>query len=300
MGLSLDHPRYLVVIVNYNSSDHVRECAKSLQALDLSPTEILVYDNGSTAEDKQDLRKLARNFGQLKVVFGDMNLGFGAGVNQAVAAAESDWEYVWILNPDIVVAPNALSELSNAMQRYQVEIASPLILDAEDNVWFAGGDVDVRRGRSTHTGIGRPPTLLSSGVVETTFVTGAAPLISRAAWDNLNGFREDLFLYWEDADLSLRAEEAGYRMVVVPQARVWHFQGGSSGGGIGPTYIYYVQKNRIILFAEHGHFWTLLFGIGALETLKLCLLPFRSGPDNLTAKCLASVRGLAHGVRGMR
>lgn len=297
MESSLERPRYLVVLVNYNSSKHLRECVISLLALDLAPAEILVYDNCSAEEEKQLLRKLMQDYVQITVVFGDSNLGYGAGVNRAVASAESEWEYVWVLNPDIVVAPDALTSLCIAMQQQQVEIASPLILDADDKVWFAGGKVDVRRGRATHEGIGRPYSRGGSTVIETKFVTGAAPLISRQGWNLLSGFREDLFLYWEDADFSLRAEFAGYRMIVVPDAKVWHFQGGSSGGGVGPTYIYHVQRNRIVLFAEYGSLFSLLFGIGFLETLKLVLLPFRSGRNNISAKLSASIRGMAHGIR---
>jgi GT2 family glycosyltransferase len=264
------------------------------------PSEILVYDNNSFSEDKELLREVVSGTQGVTAVFGERNLGFGAGVNRAVASAESSWDYAWVLNPDIVLEPSTLRILSSAMEKTSSDVASPLILDANDNIWFAGGTVDTRRGRATHDGIGEPWTLLKDSIIDTTFVTGAAPLISRRAWDSLGGFREDLFLYWEDADLSLRAVDSGYRMIVVPGAKVWHFQGGSSDGGVGPTYIYYVQRNRIILFREYGRVIDLMLGVGAFETFKLVLLPIRSGRNKLASKILACVRGTVDGLKGVK
>ena len=60
------------------------------------------------------------------------------------------------------------------------------------------------------------------------FVTGAAMMMHISTFELIGGFREDLFLYWEDVDLSLRAGRAGVRMELVPDARVWHAEGGSA------------------------------------------------------------------------
>ncbi|MDQ0118077.1 GT2 family glycosyltransferase [Pseudarthrobacter defluvii] len=283
--------------MNYNSTGYLERCLRSLSKLELAPQEILVYDNSSSPRDRARLIELTKEDYGFTCIFGDKNLGFGAGVNRAIMSARSGWDYVWVLNPDMIVAPSSLGLLSDAMTSQESDIASPLILDCNDKIWFAGGDVDTKRGRATHVGIGEAFKSPGGDVIESTFITGAAPLVSRRAWKRLGGFREDLFLYWEDADLSLRAMQAGYRMIVVPEAKSWHHQGGSSEGGVGPTYIYYVQRNRIVLFREYGPVYGLLFGRGGFETFKLATLPFRSGKKDLWQKVVASLRGMVDGIR---
>lgn len=296
----------VVVVVSYNSAAHVRALLRSLRGEGAAG--VLVWDNGSRAADVAELRDVCASAGA-RLVESPRNLGFGAAANRAVALARQglDARYAWLLNPDVVVRPGALDRLVTAADDRGWALTSPLVLMAApgggpDRVWFAGGRLDERAGRSVHVGIGRPvPPGATDEPRRTEFVTGAAPLIRLRDWDALGGFAEDLFLYCEDAELAVRCRRQGRAVGVAPGAVVEHWEGGSSGGrGPGPTFYYYVQRNRLLVYRHAASRRQLLLGRGAGETLRLLLLPFRPPRRDSVACWAASVAGLVAGLRGRR
>ena len=80
---------------------------------------------------------------------------------------------------------------------------------------------------------------------------GGACAIRREAWQALGGFREDLFMYYEDTDLSWRLREHGWRVVYVREAVVRHEHASSSGTG-SPMFIRVNARNRILVAAAHS------------------------------------------------
>lgn len=113
----------------------------------------------------------------------------------------------------------------------------------------------------------------------------------------LNGFREDLFLYWEDADFSRRATDAGLRLAVDLDAQVWHAVGGSGDAhGRSATYYRYMQRNRLIVASTWSSRSGLVFGAGAVETLKLLARPIKERTGKL-GKIRAGAVGLIEGFR---
>jgi N-acetylglucosaminyl-diphospho-decaprenol L-rhamnosyltransferase len=294
----------LVVIVNYRSSRYLASLLEGVAA-EAAVVEVIVRDNGSGPEEEHALDALQLRFPDVRFVLGGDNIGFGAGVNAAVAAARSTWTDVWVLNPDILLRPEALDRLLVAADEHRWDLASPLIVRpspaGEDLIWFAGGQVDLRRGVASHGGVGRPASSVDWSTREVGFLTGAAPLITRSAWEGLDGFSERFFLYWEDADLSIRAREAGYRLGVSAEAVVEHDQGGSSGG-VGAVYCFYVQRNRLWLLPSAGGRFRTAFISGGRVTWGLLTLPLRSTrrSGDRAAVLRASIRGLLAGLRGPR
>ena len=292
----------LVVIVNHRSSRYLAPLLDGVAA-EGAVVEVVVRDNGSGAEEEDALRALQQRFPAVRFLLGGDNIGFGAGVNAAVAAARSAWTDVWVLNPDILLRPDALDRLLADADEHRWDLASPLIVRpspaGEDLIWFAGGQVDLRRGVASHGGVGRPASSVDWSTREVGFLTGAAPLITRTAWQRLGGFSERYFLYWEDADLSVRARAAGYRLGVSATAVVEHDQGGSSGG-VGAVYCFYVQRNRLWMLPSTGARFGTAFLAGRRVTWGLLTLPLRSTrrSGDRGAVLRASIRGLLSGLRG--
>lgn len=293
----------LVVVVNYRSSQYLGPLLDGVLR-EPAVAEVVVRDNGSGADEEARLDALRERHPGVRFVLGGDNVGFGAGVNAAVREARSDWTDVWIVNPDVVVRAGALGRLLQVADEQDFPLASPFIVrrspTGEDLIWFAGGRVDLDRGVSSHGGVGRPASGITWPWREVGFLTGAAPLVRRAAWELLGGFSERFFLYWEDADLSLRAEAAGLRMGVVGDAVVEHDEGGSSGGAFSATYCYYVQRNRLWLLPTLRARLRTAFVTGGGETRRLLLQPIRASRSirpQLPA-VRASLRGLVAGLRG--
>jgi hypothetical protein len=289
-----DRPIY-VLCVAYESSRHLPALLGSLAAEPVH--RVLVWDNSVRPAERASLRAAAAVRPDTEVLGCGQNLGFGKAVNRLVEhVPATSLARLWILNPDTVVRTGTVRSLADALDRCGPRtLVSPVIRKgaAEESVWFAGGTLDTRRGRTAHdTDVG------AEGLRPCTFLTGAALMVDAAAWRALGGFREDLFLYWEDADLCRRALNAGYGLYVVNDTDVWHAVGGSGGAsGRSADYYYYMNRNRLVLAADWGSRWRWLAGSGLPETLRLALRAGREN-DGRRRKVAASFRGVGDGIRG--
>lgn len=277
--------RVAILIVNYNSAHDLLACIGSV-VTDVEH-EFFILDNASPNGDWDRLVESLGHRHDVHLIASDANVGFGGGMNTLAAAAlAGEPSFLWILNPDTDVRPRALDVLVRTASDEQLDMVSPVLLTPasagdKPRVWFAGGELRRASGESKHWHFGDVYTRADVGTVaETTrngarpsvpvtFCTGAALLITAGAWRQLGGFREDFFLYWEDSDLSLRAVDAGLHLAVQPAAEVDHRQGGSSERtGISPTYSYYIQRNRLLLFADTTPARLRLLLRGPLVTLE--------------------------------
>lgn len=288
------------MIVTYNSSGYLERCLASLRS---EGTVITVVDNSVCAAERDRTAAIVAAHGS-EYVATARNTGFGAGVNLGVAVAgpgEDDW--IWLLNPDTEVTPGCVDALVEAAETLQAQLLSPLITMGADRtrVWFAGGDLDLRKGFCAHRQYGAHVSEVSPSPVQCSFLTGAALFVSASLWSALGGMREDLFLYWEDADLSHRAVQFGAVLTTVPRARVWHRVGGSGGDtGMNEWYHYYMQRNRQILASEClGSAWRALRRTAPMVVRSLLLAIFRE-ESGRAGKAAASVRGTVDGVKAAR
>jgi GT2 family glycosyltransferase len=243
-------PRIATVVVNYRHADDTVRCLVALQASDHLDQRIIVVDN--TERDNASRVHLADLLDPcVEVLDAGGNIGFAAGCNigiQAALAGEAD--YVWLVNPDAVVWPDTLSSmLAVAEEHPDAGIVGARILDGSTppRILFNGGLVDaVRKGATSHEDAGRFDRDVPDGVVrDVDYVTGACFLIRRGVLDQVGLIPEDYFLYFEETDFCLRVRAAGWRTVMAPRARVWHFKR-STGELPEPYYIYYMCRNRVL------------------------------------------------------
>lgn len=292
-----------VVIVNYNSSDFAAACLRSLATEEIDF--VLVWDNASEGSEVTKLRAACHNAPNLDLVESSRNIGFGPAVNAAInkLTDRRDLDYVWVLNPDVLVRPGAVAALIASAELHATPIVSPLVVRMDHaglaTVWYSGGEIRRRSGRSVHLRIGELVSEADVGFSPVSFMSGAAPLIDVSAWSRLGGFEEDLFLYCEDAELSIRAADLGIAMGVERSAVVEHAEGGSTGGhGPGPTFYYYVQRNRLRVYRRFASPISLLLGAGLAETARLLIFPIRASGGEKLASFAASMRGIVAGLRG--
>lgn len=287
----------IVLMVNYNSSSDLRDCLRTLA--DEPIDRIVVVDNSSAAADFAALELIAATHSNVEIQRSDRNLGFAGGMNLAFAVARPRPEdIIWLVNPDTSVAPGCAEALARALRDDSADIVSPVITTGHGEssaIWYGGGGVRVKQGESYHLAT-RPQAQPNQTAVATGFVTGAALMTSANTWSALGGLREDLFLYWEDTDLSLQAIEAGYRLAVVPDAEVWHLVGGSSSReGKSAVYYYYMARNRLIVSGERTPRIGVLVGSGLRSTIRLVARASRE-PNGRFPKVRAVVMGSIAGL----
>lgn len=234
--------RLALVVVNFASS--------SLLAVNLADPGlrsvvgcVVVVDNPSTIEETRRVRDLCATNGWSLVGL-PRNEGFGAGVNAGVARArELGCTRVLALNPDATIDADSVRMLLDASTADPRALVAPRIVRSDTTVWFSGAVLDPRTGRTRRA---RSEELEG----DRTWQTGACFLATIEMWDEVGGFDDDYFMYWEDIDLSWRWHEAGGRLLLLEDATAVHDAGGTqSAAGKSPLYVYFNCRNRL-LFAR--------------------------------------------------
>ena len=244
-----------IVVLNWNAAGETLGCLASLRAQDYPNAALIVIDNGSAPDD---LAALRAGLGDAALIANPRNLGFAGGVNTGIARALADGAaYVWLVNNDARVAPDALTRLVAAAEGdARLGLLSPVIrnLDRGDAPDFAGGLFAPAPLTFRMTANVAEGQAWQHAQPDRIWLTGTALLIRRAAVQRIGGFDAALFAYFEDNDYALRAAAAGFRNAVVPGAEVFHRSGDPSAAvpGKRPYFYYYMARNQILLLRKHG------------------------------------------------
>lgn len=238
-----------IVIPVWNAIDYTLACLDSLRKLDHAPAAIIVVDNGST--DGTQARIVAAH-PAVTVIRNEQNLGFARACNQGLAEAFGrGCDYAFLLNNDTFVAPDMLTQLlAVAETRPNAAMFGPRICYASqpDKPWFTG----MRFPRPIYIVRTQPQHQVQSPVpAAVDFVSGCGMLIARRLYERIGGMNDAYFMYYEDLDYCLTARKAGFDIVYVPDARMWHAVSVSSGGKDSPIKQYHQVKSAIIFTRRH-------------------------------------------------
>ena len=248
--------RVSAVIVHYRTPTETAASARAV-AETAPAVEIVVVDNAS-GDDVGE--RLAREVPQARVVAEPANRGYGAACNRG--ARETERPYLFLLNSDACVRPEAIGALVEALESDAGAAAAGPRLTGPDGAlqssirllptpwrifcessglaFLAGG----RAPFSGHAATRQDHSALRA--VEA--LMGAALLVRRTAFEEAGGFDESFFLYAEETDLMARWRDAGWRLLYVPEAEVVHGGGRSGGdrlfGQLHASLVRYVEKHH--------------------------------------------------------
>jgi GT2 family glycosyltransferase len=239
MGAS-DLPAIAVVIVTFNSAEHIAGALRALDDQLAADDELIVVDNDSRDATVATVRAIST---RARVLEQRVNAGFAGGCN-AGAAAAARAPLLLFLNPDAAPAPGCLDALRDAAAAHPDWGAwqALVTLPGGTRVNTAGG-ITHFLGIGWTGGFGEPADGVAEG--EVGFASGAALVVRQPLWERLGGFDERYFMYGEDLDLSLRLWLAGHAVGVVPAARVEHDYEFDKGA-------------RKWFFLERNRWWTVL------------------------------------------
>lgn len=211
-------PLVSIILVGHNSLSDLQRCLPTLARQRYDQCEILFVDNAST---DGSVDYVMREFPNAKIIHNSINRGY-AGANN-VGFQQARGEYIAVLNPDTEVHADWLREMVLALQAHpSAGLATPqiLIMEQPSRVNTCGNDVTLT-GLTFCRGLDQAAGTYSQ-VERVAAVSGAAFMIRRAVVEEIGGFDEEFFLYFEETDLSLRAGLAGYDCLYVPTAVVLH------------------------------------------------------------------------------
>ena len=237
-------PRVSVVIPSWDGAGLLRAALSSIQAQTFTDFETVVVDNGSrdgTAE------MLAADFPGVRVIAFPENRGFAVAVNAGVRASRG--EIVTLMNNDVEADPKWLATLVNALDRRpDVGSVSSKMLDAAnpdrlDTAWDAMSLLAYNVGKGEldgpHFNVGRYVLSACAG----------AAAYRRSLFDRVGYFDEDFFAWFEDVELGIRCQLAGYRCWYEPAAVVRH-RGSSTGARMPDRKVFLLVRNSLILFFQ--------------------------------------------------
>lgn len=231
-----------VVVPNWNGAEDLPACLDSLLAQTLKP-HVVVVDNGS---NDNSLELLQTKYRDVDIVALAKNRGFAGGVNAGIKKAIADGaEYVALLNNDAVADKNWLKKLAELLDSNPIAgICTGAITDKDGSIDSTGEFYTVwglpyPRGRGE-------PTDKKFKAAEIFGASGGASMYRVKMLRQIGLFDEDFFAYYEDVDLSFRAQLAGWKVAYVPEAVVYH-QIGATSSKIKGFATYQTLKNLPLL-----------------------------------------------------
>jgi N-acetylglucosaminyl-diphospho-decaprenol L-rhamnosyltransferase len=289
---SLHPTRIWVVIVNYRTAQLTLDCLATLSleqaALDMT---VAVIDNNSEDDSVERLSQgIAACQWQSWVSLLPLprNGGFSMGNNVAIRQAldsPNPPDYVLLLNPDTLVRPGAIVALVEFLDTHpQVGLAGSRLEDPDDTPQFSAFrfpsfwnefDQGLRIGLISQFLQQQLVTLpISESPCPADWLAGASLMVRREVFESAGLLDEDYFLYFEEVDFCRRAKQAGWDSWYVPQSRVVHLVGQSSGvtdmkRSPQRRPQYWFNSRRRYFLKHHGWAYTALTDLGWMAGFAL-------------------------------
>jgi GT2 family glycosyltransferase len=263
----LSPPSAAVGIVNFNTRDHLAACLESVLAE--SPAEVVVVDNASQ-DGSVDLMR--SKYPRVTLHANADNRGYGAAANQAIASCGTP--YVLVLNADTRLVPGALAALVAHLERHpEAAVVGPLLRRLDGTVEpsyfpFPGSlkwllENEPLAWALPHLPVGREQFLrLTAPTTDRVvpWVKGAALLIRRSAFEEVGGFDEVYFMYFEEVDLCFRLHARRREVHFTPAATVVHV-GGASTSQVREAMLVAHFRSNLLFYRRHCSpparlFWT--------------------------------------------
>ena len=290
-------PSVSVIIVNFNGGEYLRNCVEHLCAQTVPDFEVIVVDNGSRdgslAHVPGDPRFRILDLGS--------NTGFAFANNRAVEIARAPW--IALLNSDAFPAPEWLERLLHAAKTrpefsffgsHQYLFEPPEHLKGQGDILDGTGDMLARNGLAWRRDHMAPADLAVQESDEVFGACAAAALYDKAAFNEVDGFEESYFCYFEDVDLSFKLRLAGYRCLHVADAVVHHV-GSATTGMTSEFQTYHGYRNLIWAFCKNMPTDLLLRNLPAFLLLLLRTLI----ADGMLGRRTALLRAYRDAIRGL-
>lgn len=257
-----------LIIVNFNTSNLVYDCLKSIKKhLDLN-YEVIIVENspepGKRIQDT-DISKIMPST-NYRLLTTNYNAGFGSANN--LGAKNAKGKYLLLLNPDTLIVDDSIQKMHDFIyQHNEIGALSCLLYnDIECKKMqknFFGrfqslGGLTVRRNNYQKID-------LSKEFFYADIVTGADLMIKKETFDQAEGFDEKIFMYLEDDDLCKRLINLGYKNAVLNTARIIHLEGQSTNNTTRKKH-YYESQN---------YYWRKHNGLFATVLMRIIRWPIK-------------------------
>lgn len=243
-------PYIITIILNTNRRDDTLACLDSLTQSTYQNHKVIVLDNASTDGSVEAIRD---KFPAVEIIALKDNKGYAGNNNVGIAAAlEQQADWVFVLNEDTILDPACLSHLIEVGESDpKIGIVGPLVYHHnEPNVLQSAGGRLSRYWEGSHIGQNEVDSGQFPLPRKVDWISGCAILLRRQVIEQVGMLDERFFYYWEETEWCLRSSKAGWHIVHVPQAKLWH-KGVQRDYSPKPSVTYYSTRNRLLMLAKH-------------------------------------------------
>ena len=249
-----------IIVLNWKQPKLTVETITSLLKINHSSFsyEIVLIDNGSPDNSLEIFNKKYKKNKLIKIINTKANLGYvgnNFGINYAL---DNNFDFIVLLNNDVLVDPNFLEELLKESNHY--DILGPKIYfapgfefhknryqkkDLGKVIWSMGGQIDWNNVYGSNISIDK----IDHGQFEkinedVDFISGCCLMASRGVFKTIGLLDKNYFMYLEDVDFCQRAKKSNLKLACIPKSIIWHVNSGSSKSG-GDLHDYFITRNRI-------------------------------------------------------
>lgn len=238
----------VIVVPNWNGKETLSACLDSLLRQSVAAL-IIVVENGSS---DGSLDFIKSGYPKVQTLVNQRNLGFAGGVNCGIRQAlDMGAEFVALFNNDAVADIHWLEQLLNEAERCpSAGIITGKLVSFDKQYLDSTGDMYTNWGLPYPRGRGERELNKYDQVRDVFGASGGASLYRTAMLKEIGLFDEDFFAYYEDIDLSFRAQTAGWKVRYAPQAIAYHHIGHTSGKIKGFT-TYQTMKNLPLVWLKN-------------------------------------------------
>lgn len=246
-----------IILLNYNTSNDLIECIKSLNNIEYSNYEIIVVDNCSKKDEIEKLDNYLKKRNDIIFIKSNKNNGFAGGNNLGIEyALDRKTDYILLLNSDTLVNKDFLKILVDTAEKDKdnIGVVTGKIFYYPDKkkIWYAGGYIDWRKFIGRHYGEGEYDRGQYDEIKSITFSSGCLMLIN-ASLDFNKYLPEEYFMYYEDVDYCARVIDSGFKIIYNPKSIIYHKIGSSSGGEQSAFTIRWSNRGRYIFMNKYKH-----------------------------------------------
>ena len=248
-----------IVIINYKQKNYTVDCIKSIyETIRSVPFEIIVVNN--SPED--DFSPLENHFDNLTVIK-NQNKGYSQANN--LGAKNSKFEHLLFLNADTLFVTDPFADLFRLMEKRNYGAVGLKLFNKDNTFQLSFGVHNDFQGKSENKArenYFRNKNFEKTLEIENKYseispvdwVTGAAMFIRKKTFNEVNGFDERFFLYYEDVEICKRLEDKGYQNYFYPFSKIIHFKGENVNNNFNETTYFYSKQSQILFYKLHNSF----------------------------------------------
>lgn len=254
-------PKISIVIVNYNTTGHVRKCLNSIKRhLNSAFVETIVVDNNSTDRSIEDL---LMQFNDVVFLFRDKNDGFGNGCNAGVELSKS--EYLLFMNPDVELLDDSVELLMKhlEMDDHTGAVSGVMKNESGDPIYFYNCFPSLKWELFQILGFGfdrEINRLISRSEIaekktfEVDWFHGAFIMMRKSDFNAAGKFNEQYFMYYEDVELCYKIRNSLNKQILcLPQVSYFHETKSSvSGESLDNIYTFHLSRSKLLFIRNYS------------------------------------------------